>query len=52
MHCRRIARIPADAAAGTKHVIGIVPLSIDLHDAKDNTDTVLLRFSNQEQVSN
>ena len=50
MCCRRIAKIPVDAVAGTKHVIGIVPLNLDLYDAKDNTDSILLRFSNQEQV--
>ena len=40
--------LPVDAVAGTKHVIGIVFLNLD---AKDNTDTVVLGFPNQEQVS-
>lgn len=49
--CRRVVRIPADAIAGTKHVIGIVPLNVDSEDAKDNTDSLLLRLPDQEQVS-
>lgn len=44
-------RIPADAIAGTKHVIGIVPLNVDIEDAKDNTDSLLLRLPDQQQVS-
>lgn len=49
--CRRIVKIPADAVSGTKHVLGIIPLNVDMHDAKDNTDSLLLRFSDQEQVN-
>ena len=44
-------KIPADAIAGTKHVVGVVPLNVDTNDAKDNTDSLLLRFSDDEQVS-
>lgn len=44
-------KIPADAIAGTKHVVGVVPLNVDTDDAKDNTDSLLLRFSDDEQVS-
>lgn len=43
-------KIPADAIAGTKHVVGIVPLNVDTDDAKDNTDSLLLRFSDDQQV--
>ena len=49
--CRRIVKIPADAIAGTKHVVGVVPLNVDTDDAKDNTDSLLLMFSDEEQVS-
>ena len=49
--CRRVVRIPADAIGGTKHVIGIVPLNVDTEDAKDNTDSLLLRLPDQVQVS-
>ena len=51
LYRRRIVKIPADTIAGTKHVIGIVPLSVDTDDAKDDTDSLLLRFSDHEQVS-
>lgn len=44
-------KIPADAIAGTKHVVGVVPLNVDTDDAKDNADSLLLRFSDDEQVS-
>ena len=37
--------------AGTKHVIGVVPLGIDTADAKDDADSLLLRFPDQPQVS-
>lgn len=51
VQCRRIVKLPADAIAGTKHVVGVVPLNIDADDAKDNTDSLLLRFSDDQQVS-
>lgn len=44
-------KIPADAIAGTKHVVGVVPLNVDTDDAKDNTDSLLLRFFDDNQVS-
>ena len=44
-------KVPADAVAGTKHVIGVVPLGVDTTDAKDNADSLLLRFPDQQQVS-
>ena len=49
--CRRIVKVPADAMAHTKHVIGVLPLGIDTADAKDNPDSVLLRFPDQQQVT-
>ena len=49
-HCRRIVRVPGDAMSGTKHVLGIIPLGVESHDAKDNPDSVLLRFSDHQQV--
>ena len=51
VQCRRIVKIPADAIAGTKHVVGVVPLNVDTDDAKDNTDSLLLRFFDDNQVS-
>ena len=50
VQCRLIVKIPADAIAGTKHVLGVVPLNIDTDDAKDNADSLLLRFPDDEQV--
>lgn len=44
-------KVPADAMAGTKHVIGVVPLGVDTADAKDDADSLLLRFPDQQQVS-
>jgi hypothetical protein len=44
-------KVPADAMAGTKHVIGVVPLATDTADAKDDADSLLLRFPDQQQVS-
>ncbi len=37
--------------AGTKHVLGVVPLGVDTADAKDDADSLLLRFPDQQQVS-
>ena len=48
--CRRIARVPADAVAGAQHVIGILPNDVDVHDAKDSSDSLLLRLSNKTEV--
>lgn len=52
--CRRIARIPADAAAGwlAQNVIGIIPNDVDVHEAKDNSDSLLLRLSDKTEVGN
>ncbi len=36
--------------ASTKHVIGVVPLGVDTADAKDDADSLLLRFPDQQQV--
>ena len=43
-------KVPADAMASTKHVIGVVPLGVDTADAKDDADSLLLRFPYQQQV--
>jgi len=43
-------KVPADAMAGTKYVIGVVPLATDTADAKDDADSLLLRFPDQQQV--
>ncbi len=43
-------KVPADAMASTKHVIGVVPLGVDTADAKDDADSLLLRFPDQQQV--
>ncbi len=43
-------KLPADAMASTKHVIGVVPLGVDTADAKDDADSLLLRFPDQQQV--
>ncbi len=47
---RRIVKVPIDAMAGTKHVVGVVPIGVDTNDAKDNSDSLLLRFPDQQQV--
>ena len=44
-------KLPADAMASTKHVIGVVPLGVDTADAKDDADSLLLRFPDQQQVT-
>ena len=44
-------KVPADAMANTKHVVGVLPLGIDTVDAKDNPDSLLLRFPDQQQVT-
>ena len=43
-------RVPGDAMSGTKHVLGVIPLGVETHDAKDHPDSVLLRFSDHQQV--
>ena len=49
--CRRIVRVPADAAAGSQHVIGILPNDVDVHDAKENADSLLLRLLDKSEVT-
>lgn len=43
-------RVPADAVAGSQHVIGILPNDVDVQDAKDNTDCLLLRLLDKNEV--
>ena len=42
--------MPSDAMAGSKHVIGVIPLGVDSNEAKDNPDSLLLRCEDQQQV--
>lgn len=49
--CRRIVRVPADAVAGSQHVIGILPNDVDVHDAKENADSLLLRLRDKSEVT-
>ena len=49
--CRRIVRVPSDAMAGTKNVLGVIPVGVETHDAKDNPDSLLLRFTDHQQVT-
>ena len=49
--CRRIVRVPADAVAGSQHVIGVLPYEVDVHDAKENADSLLLRLLDKSEVT-
>lgn len=44
-------RVPADAVAGSQHVIGILPNDADVYEAKENADCLLLRLLDKKEVN-